>query len=253
MHHFDFEYRDILRSPWYSGLAQGQGISVLARAFKETSLEKYKNAAHQAFQVFSVSTYDGGVNYIDSNGHSWIEEYIVHPPTHILNGFIWGLWGIYDYWLLTKDKNVKVLFEKYKIIKALNKLKEKFNISLSLVGSFDERNKKILEEKIHSLNIQKSVKILGKVNYKKLPHLYNQHDIKIYASKSETFGMTMLEAMKCGLPILATKNQISYEKNYFNRSNCWHCWACDWLQSSKRQECWLCNDFWKDYKSRTSK
>ena len=116
-------------------------------------------------------------------------------------------------------KKIKIIYvskidiykNQIKIIKALNKLKEKFNISLSLVGSFDERNKKILEEKIHSLNIQKNVKIVGKVNYKKLPHLYNQHDIKIYASKSETFGMTMLEAMKCGLPILATKNEISYE------------------------------------------
>ena len=41
--------------------------------------------------------------------------------------------------------------------------------------------------------------------------MYNNHDLKIYASKSETFGMTMLEAMKCGLPVLAIKNQISKE------------------------------------------
>jgi heparosan-N-sulfate-glucuronate 5-epimerase len=31
-HHFDWEYRDTLRAPWYSALAQGQGISVLVRA-----------------------------------------------------------------------------------------------------------------------------------------------------------------------------------------------------------------------------
>ncbi|MBT4828410.1 MAG: hypothetical protein HON82_07555, partial [Candidatus Marinimicrobia bacterium] len=48
MHYFDFEYRDTLKSPWYSGLAQGQGISVLVRAYKETHQEKYKNAAHEA-------------------------------------------------------------------------------------------------------------------------------------------------------------------------------------------------------------
>jgi glycosyltransferase involved in cell wall biosynthesis len=90
-------------------------------------------------------------------------------------------------------------------------LKYKYNIKLSLVGSFDNKNKKILENKIKTMNMKNDVKILGKVNYEKLPELYNKHDIKIYASKSETFGMTMLEAMKCGLPILATKNQISYE------------------------------------------
>jgi hypothetical protein len=27
----------------------------------------------------------------------WIEEYLVDPPSHILNGFIWALWGVYDY------------------------------------------------------------------------------------------------------------------------------------------------------------
>ncbi|MDC0925443.1 glycosyltransferase [Candidatus Pelagibacter sp.] len=116
-------------------------------------------------------------------------------------------------------KNIKIIYvskidiykNQSKIILALKGLKKKFNIRLTLVGSFDYQNKKILMNKINELNMSDDVKILGKVNYEKLPDLYNQHDIKIYASKSETFGMTMLEAMKCGLPILATKNQISTE------------------------------------------
>jgi len=113
MHHFDFEYRDTLKSPWYSGLAQGQGISVLARAYKETNIEKYKNSADQAYQVFNVSTVDGGVNFIDAERNSWIEEYIVHPPTHILNGFMWGLWGVYDYALQFNDEKAITLFKQY--------------------------------------------------------------------------------------------------------------------------------------------
>ena len=73
-------------------MAQGQGISVLMRALKETQNIKYQKAAQDAFQVFLVPTDSGGVNYIDNDGNHWIEEYIVHPPTHILNGFIWGLY-----------------------------------------------------------------------------------------------------------------------------------------------------------------
>ena len=113
MHHFDFEYRDTLKSPWYSGLAQGQGISVLARANKETNLEKYKHSAYEAFRVFQVSTVNGGVNYKDENENNWIEEYIVNPPTHILNGFMWGLWGVFDYALQFNDKSAKELFQQY--------------------------------------------------------------------------------------------------------------------------------------------
>jgi hypothetical protein len=33
----------------------------------------------------------------DEQGDVWIEEYIVDPPSHILNGFMWALWGVYDY------------------------------------------------------------------------------------------------------------------------------------------------------------
>ena len=40
-HHFDWEYRTLLKKPWYSALAQGQGISVLTRAYLETSDSKY--------------------------------------------------------------------------------------------------------------------------------------------------------------------------------------------------------------------
>ena len=40
-HHFDWEYRDTLKAPWYSGLAQGQGISLLVRAHHATSDPKY--------------------------------------------------------------------------------------------------------------------------------------------------------------------------------------------------------------------
>ena len=97
------------------------------------------------------------------------------------------------------------------IIFAIFNLKKKFNIRLSLIGAYDKKNKKILDEKIKELNLEKNIKIYGRVDYYKLPSLYQKHDIKIYTSKSETFGLTMLEAIKCGLPVLAIKNEISQE------------------------------------------
>ena len=102
-HHFDFEYRDLLTAPWRSGLAQGQGISLLVRAHKETGEEKYMESAQRAFESFLVNPELGGVVYSDDSGQPWIEEYPLTPPTHILNGFIWGLWGVRDYGLATKS------------------------------------------------------------------------------------------------------------------------------------------------------
>ena len=112
-HTFDFEYFRTLKAPWYSGLAQGQGLSALVRAFAETGESRFEKAADRVYETLKLPIADGGVIYSDDDGHDWIEEYLVDPPTHILNGFIWALWGIYDYWLLTKKEEAFKLFQSY--------------------------------------------------------------------------------------------------------------------------------------------
>lgn len=111
-HHFNWEYRDTLRAPWYSALAQGQGISLLVRAHKETGDPRYLDAARRAFITFQRPISEGGGAFTDESGDLWFEEYIVSPPTHILNGFIWALWGIYDYFLATKVISAQNLFSR---------------------------------------------------------------------------------------------------------------------------------------------
>jgi hypothetical protein len=97
MHDFDWPYRQRLRAPWYSGLAQGNGLSLLVRAAMTTQEPKYVAAAHLAFEPLRRDVSEGGVLVTDASRDVWIEEYIVDSPTHILNGFIWALWGVYDY------------------------------------------------------------------------------------------------------------------------------------------------------------
>ena len=111
-HHFDWEYRSPLKAPWYSGLAQGQGISLLVRAHKLTGDTRYADAAEHALRSFFHSSDEGGVLFTDERGDVWFEEYIVSPPTHILNGFIWAAWGLYDYFLATGNPAARELFDK---------------------------------------------------------------------------------------------------------------------------------------------
>jgi hypothetical protein len=110
-HHFDWEYRQPLRAPWYSALAQGQGISLLVRAFKVTQGPAYAEAAEGAFRAFLLEVGKGGVSVRNGSGEVWFEEYLVEPPSHILNGFLWASWGVYDYALLTGDQAARGLFE----------------------------------------------------------------------------------------------------------------------------------------------
>lgn len=113
-HHFNWVYKEKLVNPWYSGLAQGQGLSVLCRAFKITNDERYLNSINKVYESLQTEIKNGGVTYYDDDGNMWIEEYIMkNNPTHILNGFIWALWGVYDYWLLTKDQKIKDIFNQF--------------------------------------------------------------------------------------------------------------------------------------------
>ena len=78
-HHFDWEYRSPLKAPWYSGLAQGQGVSLLVRAHRMTGEPRFLEAATLAFQSFTVPIAEGGVTFTDDQNHRWFEEYIVYP------------------------------------------------------------------------------------------------------------------------------------------------------------------------------
>jgi heparosan-N-sulfate-glucuronate 5-epimerase len=111
-HHFDWEYRTTLKSPWYSGLAQGQGVSLLLRAHMQTGLDKYRQAAEQAFVSLTRPITEGGVLFEDAERNLWIEEYLVDPPTHILNGFMWALWGVFDFWLAFADASARQIFDR---------------------------------------------------------------------------------------------------------------------------------------------
>jgi hypothetical protein len=117
-HHFDWEYRDTLKAPWYSGLAQGQGVSLLLRAHAHahshahSGAEKYQLAAEKAFVALTRPIAEGGVLFEDEAKDLWIEEYLVDPPTHILNGFMWALWGVFDYWLARADASARQIFDR---------------------------------------------------------------------------------------------------------------------------------------------
>lgn len=111
-HHFDWDYRDTLKAPWYSGLAQGQGVSLLLRAHAHSGDARYQSAAQQAFVTLTRSVREGGVLFEDEENNLWIEEYLVDPPTHILNGFMWALWGVFDYWLARADTEAKNIFDR---------------------------------------------------------------------------------------------------------------------------------------------
>ena len=101
-----------MTSPWTSAMAQGEGIQVLIRAYNITKDEKYLNSARLALNSFYVDVKDGGITYKSQNGW-WYEEYVTGTDLQPrpLNGMIFALFGIYEYYEFTGDKDAKYLFD----------------------------------------------------------------------------------------------------------------------------------------------
>lgn len=97
--------------PWISAMTQGRAISGLLRAYQLDNNPIYINAAKLAIKAFDYSIKDGGCKYVDEDGFIWYEEVAVLPPAHILNGFIFALFGLYDYYRAMEDPHALELFE----------------------------------------------------------------------------------------------------------------------------------------------
>jgi len=114
-YNFPFPDRN-LTPPWISGMAQGQGIQVLVRAYNITGDQKYLKIANSSLQSFFVEVKNEGVTYKDPDtGGWWYEEYPnpYNPKeSRVLNGFIFALLGIHEYYERTGDENAKYLFDK---------------------------------------------------------------------------------------------------------------------------------------------
>ena len=85
-----------LEPGWYSAMGQGQAISLLVRAYVASKDRTYLEAAGKALDIFDIPSSKGGVlaKFLDSL--DWYEEYPTTPSSHVLNGFIYSLIGLYD-------------------------------------------------------------------------------------------------------------------------------------------------------------
>ncbi len=93
----------------YSSMAQGEGASLLIRAYVETKDEKYLNAARKAISFLLTPIEEGGVAF-ETETDLAFKEYTERPI--VLNGWIFSLWGLFDYIKLTNDATAKKAYEK---------------------------------------------------------------------------------------------------------------------------------------------
>jgi glycosyltransferase involved in cell wall biosynthesis len=89
-------------------------------------------------------------------------------------------------------------------IKAVAKLIEKGHSIIYLIIG-DGEHKKDLETFTKNLHLSDRVRFMGNIRNTELPRYYSIADIAIYPSiANETFGISIAEAMACGMPVIST-------------------------------------------------
>jgi hypothetical protein len=114
---FDFPLHtmesQVLLHPWYSGMAQGHLLTALSRLYQITHKEQYAVFAHETFRSYFhfYDTEDPWIMILDPGQFMWIEEYPMFPPDRTLNGFIFSIYGLYDYYCAFKTDDCRLLLQ----------------------------------------------------------------------------------------------------------------------------------------------
>lgn len=101
---------------------------------------------------------------------------------------------------LEKLKGVDILIE------ALAQLDER-DFTLLIVGG-DERARALraeLEQQARDAGLERAVRFVGAVPHSQLPIYYSAADVCVVPSYYESFGLVAVEAMACGVPVVASR------------------------------------------------
>lgn len=158
----------------YSSMAQGEGISMLIRAHIITDDEMYLSAAHRAKDFMLKPISEGGTAEYKDGGVILYEA--TNNPA-ILNGWIFSLWGLYDYFKYTGDKETEATLKR-----TLDSLKKKLpDFDMKYWSKYEDGNR-ICSPFYHKLHIAQL-----KAMYELFDdEIYNEYAIK-WANYEKSF------------------------------------------------------------------
>jgi len=144
---------------WISALTTGVSMSVLLRAFQHTYREEWLRLATAALNGLQIPISAGGLRNSFGQGDVF-EEVPTDPPTAILNGHIFALFGLHDYWRVLRDEVSSRLFERG-VAAVIGRLD---NYSSGYWSRYSELNTRLAPpfyQRLHAIQLRALGKITG--------------------------------------------------------------------------------------------
>jgi heparosan-N-sulfate-glucuronate 5-epimerase len=112
---------EAMANPWPSCLAQGEGLSVLMRAFAATGDRRYLAQAHAAVDLMEVPVEAGGVASSLPDGSFFLEEYPGGRHRHVLNGALFAAVGLDDLMRLSDQAELRARILRDRLLASLDR------------------------------------------------------------------------------------------------------------------------------------
>jgi len=155
-----------LNEPFYSAMIQGMAISTLVRAALLSGQNSLIDNATKALGLFQIDVQDSGVCR-EIDGYLFYEEYPSMKKYHVLNGFIYSIWGLLDLIRYNDNKIARELWEEG--LKTLDKWLPEFDMgywSLYHIGDGMKNPATIPYHKLHIEQLKVMHAITGQKIFK---------------------------------------------------------------------------------------
>lgn len=162
----------------YSSMAQGEGISMLIRAAIVTDDKRYIEAAGKAKNFMLNPINEGGTT--EYNGDNVVFYEATDNPV-ILNGWIFSLWGLYDYCKYFEDGEASIILQK-----TLETLKQKLpDFDMKYWSKYDD-GKRICSpfyHKLHIAQLNTMYDLFGEPIYKEFADKWEKYQNSFWKKK----------------------------------------------------------------------
>jgi heparosan-N-sulfate-glucuronate 5-epimerase len=150
---------------WVSAMAQGECLSFYLRMFQILNDDTILQKCHLIFNAMMVPVSENGVKTIDENGFHWLEEYPSTPASYVLNGFIYAIFGIQDYYRVTKSEIASIELKNY-----FNTLEHNIeNFDAGFWSYYDLQYKELVkfyyQKNVHAPQMQAMYRLTGNQTY----------------------------------------------------------------------------------------
>ncbi len=175
----------------YSSMAQAEGISLLIRAKHLLKTDDYDAAIHRAFEYMIKPIEDGGTAKYDGD-----KIYFYECPADplILNGWIFSIWGIWDYVKEYDDSKAQEILER--TLKTLEESLPEYDIGY---WSKYEDGKRVSSPFYHNLHIAQlnvMYEWTGKEIYKAYAGKWNKYKKSFFCPKLAFFKKAVQKVLE---------------------------------------------------------